>query len=90
MIATPNQPSTYTEREIRQKGARGALIDTVMRGRDTAGLKLLAEFDRLDCSYEQIAVDFAEELPKEVLEKAHETLARFKEQQVAGLSGATS
>ena len=37
-------------------GPREALIRTIRRGKKTDGLKLLAEHDRLDCSYEQIAV----------------------------------
>lgn len=44
------------------------------------GLELLAKHDRLDCSYEQIAIDFAvsENLPEDVVEEAHRTLERYK------------
>ena len=52
-----NQAAGYTEREIRDHGPREALIRTIRRGKQTDGLKLLAQHDRLDCAYEQIAVD---------------------------------
>jgi hypothetical protein len=51
-----NQAAGYTEREIRKYGPREALIRTIRRGRKTDGLKMLAEHDRLDCTYEQIAM----------------------------------
>jgi hypothetical protein len=73
-----NQAAGYTEREIKQKTPRGALIDTIRRGKKTDGLKQLAEFDRLDCSYEQIAIDFAHELPGDVVERARLTLGELK------------
>ena len=69
-----NQAAGYTEREIREKGPRGALIATIRRGKKTDGLRQLAEFDRLDCSYEQIAVDFSHDLPLDVVERARLTL----------------
>ena len=74
-----NQAAGYTEREIKQKTPRGALIDTIRRGKKTDGLRQLAEFDRLDCSYEQIAVDFAHELPEDVVERARQTLDELKQ-----------
>lgn len=47
-----NQAAGYTEREIRQYGPREALIRTIRRGKQTDGLKTLAEHHRLDCAYE--------------------------------------
>jgi hypothetical protein len=73
-----NQAAGYTEREIKQKKPRGALIDTIRRGKKTEGLKQLADFDRLDCSYEQIAIDFAHELPGDVVERARQVLEELK------------
>lgn len=70
-----NQAAGYTEREIKTYGPREALIRTIRRGKKTDGLKTLAEHDRLDCAYEQIAIDFAHELPEDVVEKARATLA---------------
>jgi hypothetical protein len=70
-----NQAAGYTEREIKRYGPREALIRTIRRGKKTDGLKLLAEHDRLDCAYEQIAIDHAHELPEEVVELARQTLA---------------
>jgi hypothetical protein len=70
-----NQAAGYTEREIKQYGPREALIRTIRRGKKTDGLKTLAENDRLDCAYEQIAIDFATELPEDVVDRARKTLA---------------
>ena len=69
-----NQAAGYTEREIRQYGPRDALIRTIRRGKKTDGLKLLAANDRLDCAYEQIAIDHADEMPEDVVERARQTL----------------
>jgi hypothetical protein len=74
-----NQAAGYTEREIKQYGPREALIRTIRRGKKTDGLKLLAEHNRLDCAYEQIAIDHAHELPKDVVERARQTLAEFRD-----------
>src|SRR5262249_55415777 len=72
-----NQAAGYTEREIKRYGPREALIRTIGRGKKTDGLKLLAEHDRLDCAYEQIAIDYAHELPEDVVERARQLLAEF-------------
>jgi hypothetical protein len=73
-----NQAAGYTEREIRQYGPREALIRTIRRGKKTDGLKTLAEHERLDCAYEQIAIDYANEMPEDVVHRAQETLAEFR------------
>jgi len=72
------QAAAYTRRSIRDHGYREALIRTV-RKKQSAGLELLAAHDRLDCSYEQIALDFAksENLPEDVIEQAGRTLERY-------------
>jgi hypothetical protein len=72
-----NQAAGYTEREIRQYGPREALIRTIRRSKKTDGLKLLAEHDRLDCAYEQIAIDHAHEMPEDVVHRARKPLAEF-------------
>ena len=72
-----NHAAGYTERDIRQYGPREALIRTIRRGKKTSGLDLLAAHNRLDCSYEQIAIDHANELPDDVVELARQTLAEF-------------
>jgi hypothetical protein len=76
------QAAGYTEREIRQYGPREALIRTIRRGKKTDGLKLLAEHDRLDCAYEQIAIDHAHEMPEDVVQRARETLAEIERVEV--------
>lgn len=53
------------------------MIRTIRRGKKTDGLKLLAEHHRLDCAYEQIAIDHAHDMPDDVVEKARQTLAEF-------------
>ncbi len=73
-----NQPAGYTEREIRQYGEREALIRTIRRGKKTDGLKLLAQHDRLDCAYEQIALDHADELPEDVVALARQIITDLK------------
>lgn len=65
----------YTERAIRNHGPKGALIVSLQSKKPTEGLLRLAEYDRLDCSYEQIAIDFANELPPEIVEQAKRNLA---------------
>ena len=72
-----NQAAGYTEREIRQYGPREALIRTIRRGKKTEGLKALAGHNRLDCSYEQIALDHAHEMPEDVIAMAKQTLEEF-------------
>jgi hypothetical protein len=72
-----NQAAGYTEREIRDYGPREALIRTIRRGKKTEGLKTLAENGRLDCAYEQIAIDFAAEMPEDVVDRARQTLAEL-------------
>lgn len=69
-----NQAAGYSEREIRKYGHREALIRTIRRGKATDGLKLLAAHDRLDCAYEQIAIDHADEMPADIVEKARKLL----------------
>ncbi|MBR0668284.1 hypothetical protein GXW71_28285 [Roseomonas hellenica] len=70
-----NQAAGHTERAIRNHGPRGALLVALKGNKPTDGLLRLAEFDRLDCSYEQIAIDFAHELPPDVVERARRNLA---------------
>jgi hypothetical protein len=72
-----NQAAGYTEREIKQYGPREALIRTIRRGKKTDGLLTLRQFDRLDCSYEQIALDHADEMPEDVVERARTVRTMF-------------
>ena len=74
-----NQAAGYTERKIKQYGPRDALIRTIRRGKKTDGLKLLAQHDRLDCAYEQIAIDHAHDLPEDVVTRARQNLADSKQ-----------
>lgn len=65
-----NQAAGYTERAIRDHGPHGAILVALQEGKKTSGLRQLAEADRLDCSYEQIAIDFADDFPPDVIERA--------------------
>lgn len=51
---------------------------TIRRGKKTDGQKLLAANDRLDCAYEQISIDHADEMPGDVIVRARQTLAEFR------------
>jgi len=42
------------------------------------GLMMLAKHDRLDCAYEQIAIDYHAELPEDVVKRARQTLTELK------------
>jgi hypothetical protein len=69
-----NQPTGHTERDIRDLGPKDALINTIRGRKKTDGLKNLRDRGRLDCSYEQIAIDFAGELPEDVVDQARKAL----------------
>jgi hypothetical protein len=62
-----NQAAGHTERDIRKLGPRDALIKTIRTGKKTGNLR---DRGRLDCSYEQIAIDFGDELPEDVVDQA--------------------
>lgn len=74
-----NQAAGYTERDIKKLGPKDALIKTIRSGKKTEGLKNLKNHGRLDCSYEQIAIDFASELPDDVVDQARKTLLDLNE-----------
>jgi hypothetical protein len=81
-----NQTAGYTERDIKNLGPKGALIKTIRSGKKTDGLKNLKDEGRLDCSYEQIAIDFADELPEDVVDQARKTLLELDLRGMNGLS----
>ncbi len=60
----------YTRKSLKNHGARESLIKIIRRGKETAGLQRLKQYDRVDCAYEQIALDFADGLPPDVVKKA--------------------
>lgn len=75
-----NQAAGYTERDIRKLGPKDALIKTIRGGKKTGGFENLRARDRLDCSYEQIAIDFADELPVDVVDQARKTLIELEKE----------
>jgi hypothetical protein len=76
-MAETKPPDTASEKSGSMAGPRDALIRTIRRGKNTDGLKLLAANDRLDCAYEQIAIDHADEMPEDVVERARQTVAEY-------------
>jgi hypothetical protein len=73
----------YTRRARTARGPIGMVAHIVMSGRATEGLGVLAEYERLDCSFEQIAIDCADELPsesrEEIVAKAKKMLATVRQ-----------
>ena len=69
------QAAGYTRRSLRDNGPVEALRKVIAK-RDSTGLRTLAEYGRLDCSFEQIALDFPEHFNPETLAIARETLRR--------------
>jgi hypothetical protein len=63
---------------IRKLGEKGAVIQTVVTQDSSTTLALLAKYDRLDCVYEQIILDFPQEFEPHVVEKARQNLARLE------------
>jgi hypothetical protein len=68
----------YSERDVQNYGPREALIRTIRRRTQTDAMALLSGHNRLDCTYEQIAIDHASELPEDVVGIARQTLAALK------------
>ncbi len=62
---------------IKRWGEKEAVRRTVMNMTMSTGLELLAKYDRLDCAYEQIILDFPDQFDPVVVVKAHENLARL-------------
>ncbi len=71
------QAAGYAERDIKKLGAKDCVIKTVKSAKAIDGLKALLECGRLDCSYEQIAIDFADAMPAEVVAQAHKSLSEL-------------
>ena len=67
----------YSRRMITVLGPKGAVERTVMKSASSTGFDLLRQFNRLDCSYEQIVIDFPDEFGPEVVLKAQHNLAVF-------------
>jgi len=66
-----------TNKMIRDWGEREAVRRTVTNLKMSNGLELLAKYDRLDCAYEQIILDFPDEYNAALISKARENLARL-------------
>jgi hypothetical protein len=66
-----------TNAMIRKWGEKEAVRRTVTNLDMSTGLELLAKYERLDCAYEQIILDFPDEFDEALLKKARENLARL-------------
>lgn len=62
---------------IKRWGEKEAVKRTVMNLTMSTGLELLAKYDRLDCAYEQIILDFPDQFEAVVIAKARANLARL-------------
>lgn len=70
--------ASRTRAMIKRWGEKGAVRRTVTNMTMSTGLELLAMYDRLDCAYEQIILDFPDEFDSAVLAKAKENLTRLE------------
>ena len=66
-----------TSRMIKDWGEKEAVKRTVTNHAMSHGLELLAKYNRLDCAYEQIILDFPDEFDAALIVKAKENLARL-------------
>jgi hypothetical protein len=69
--------ASRTKAMIKRWGEKEAVRRTVTNMTMSNGLELLAKYDRLDCAYEQIILDFPDEFDPAVATKARENLARL-------------
>jgi hypothetical protein len=69
--------ASRTRAMIKRWGEKEAVQRTVTNMTMSNGLELLAKYDRLDCAYEQIIIDFPGEFNPVVIAKAHANLARL-------------
>jgi hypothetical protein len=70
--------ASRTRTMIKRWGAKEAVRRTVANMTMSTGLELLAKYDRLDCAYEQIILDFPDEFEPALTAKARENLARLR------------
>jgi hypothetical protein len=69
--------ASRTRSMIKRWGDKEAVRRTVMNLTMSTGLELLAKYDRLDCAYEQIILDFPDQFEAVVIAKARANLARL-------------
>ena len=69
--------ASRTRTMIKRWGEKEAVRRTVTNMTMSTGLELLAKYDRLDCAYEQIILDFPDEFEAVLIFKAQQNLARL-------------
>lgn len=69
--------ASRTNAMIERWGEKEAVRRTVTNLTMSNGLELLAKYNRLDCAYEQIILDFPDEFDAKLIAKARENLARL-------------
>jgi hypothetical protein len=69
--------ASRTRAMIGRWGEKEAVRRTVTNLTMSTGLELLAKYDRLDCAYEQIILDFPEEFDVWLIDKARQNLAHL-------------
>jgi hypothetical protein len=70
--------ASRTKQMIKRWGEKEAVRRTVVTMNMSTGLELLAKYDRLDCAYEQIILDFPNEFDAVVIGKARQNLTRLQ------------
>jgi hypothetical protein len=70
--------ASRTKQMIKRWGEKEAVRRTVTNMDMSNGLDLLAKYDRLDCAYEQIILDFALEFDQAASAKARKNLAGLR------------
>ena len=68
---------------IKRWGEKEAVRRTVTNLDMSNGLELLAKYDRLDCAYEQIILDFPDEFDAELIAKARANLSRLPKREAS-------
>ncbi len=69
--------ASRTKAMIKRWGEKEAVRRTVANLNMSTGLELLAKFERRDCAYEQIILDFPDEFDPQLIAKARANLARL-------------
>jgi hypothetical protein len=69
--------ASRTRSMIKRWGEKEAVRRTVTNLTMSTGLELLAKYNRLDCAYEQIILDFPDEFDSALIAKAHANLANL-------------
>ncbi|MFO1037735.1 MAG: hypothetical protein U1E45_12880 [Geminicoccaceae bacterium] len=71
-------PAQRIDAQVKRLGAKEVVARAVIAHDMSPGLEVFARHGRLDCAFERIVLDFADEFEPEVREKAQANLARLQ------------